>query len=112
MSDLYFDCQPVGCSDGYYEQSGDIPGWSSVDDMGGGQTVAYCDDCAAKCTSTPNCKSYECSHIELKCNLNSAADPTRAAYGDYDFCTKGLGMSIYTATSNKFAHRYYMNDQQ
>ena len=92
----------MGCSGVYYEQIGDIPGFGSVDGKGGGHSVLSCDDCAEMCSSTSKCKSYECSHTAWRCNLNSAADPTRAAYGDYNFCTKRLGMSMYTATPNKF----------
>ena len=91
ISTLNCPSEPEGCSNGYYEQIGDLPGWSSVDGMGGGEVVSSCDECAAKCSSTSNCKSYECSHSALKCSLNSAADPSQyfdTGYGDYDFCTK------------------------
>ena len=106
ISTLNCQSAPEGCSDGYYEQIGDLPGWTSVDGMGGGEGVSSCDECAAKCSSTSNCKSYECSHSALKCNLNSAADPSQyfdTGYGDYDFCTKETttaepvpGMFIYS----------------
>merc|ERR1719384_2194031 len=75
------------CASGYYEQIGDRPGWTKVDGAGGGQKVANCNECADLCSDRPACLSYECSISELKCNLNSGANPTQGAYKDYLFCT-------------------------
>jgi len=76
------------CANGYYSQSGDVRGWGKVDGVGGGQQVPNCNECAELCSDHDNCLSYECSETELKCNLNSDANPTAGAWKDYAFCTK------------------------
>merc|ERR1719499_2564531 len=77
-----------GCAEGYYEQEGDYPGWTSVNGRGGGESVQSCNHCAEICDSEPLCRAYECSHTQLKCNLVDTSDPTVASFQDYKFCTK------------------------
>merc|ERR1712190_518904 len=74
----------IECANGYYFQIGDIPG----NGIGGLRQVPDCNECARLCSDLDNCLSYECSATELKCNLNSDANPTAGAWKDYAFCTK------------------------
>merc|ERR1712241_326811 len=74
------------CATGYYAQSGDIPG----NGIGGLQQVSNCNECSQLCSDNGNCLSYECSPTELRCNLNTVANPTAGAYKDYAFCTKKI----------------------
>eukprot|EP01083_Nonionella_stella_P306761 1075539_1 len=86
----YMFCTKGKCPDGYYEQIGDIGGWGSINGDGGGQSVAHCGECATLCSTEGYCKSFECSPTVLKCNLNTALNPTiLTPYGDYMFCSKG-----------------------
>merc|ERR1712130_515506 len=73
----YMFCSKKLCANGYNYQAGDVPGWTSVDGAGGGQSVDDCAKCADLCSVRNKCLSYQCSPSELKCNLNSVADPTR-----------------------------------
>merc|ERR1712048_948517 len=56
-----------------------------------------CNECGKLCSDRSTCLSYECSPTDLKCNLNSDANPNRGAYGDYNFCTKQICGSGYYA---------------
>merc|ERR1711902_297068 len=88
-TDIYQMNGDIECANGYYPQIGDTPGSGSVDGAGSAQQVPTCNKCAKLCSDRDNCLSYECSKTELKCNLNSDADPLRTkAHKDYAFCTK------------------------
>ena len=49
-----------------------------------------CADCAAECTGSASCASYQCSNSTKKCKLNEAAQPTPSSINDGDiaFCSK------------------------
>jgi len=100
----YAFCTKIICANGYYSQIGDIPGWGTVDGVGGAQRVPHCDQCARLCSNNANCLSYECSMTDLNCNLNNVANPTTGAYKDYAFCTKILpptpAPTIYTGETD------------
>lgn len=82
-------CQPQPpCSPGYKFTPGKIPGQGKVDGLGGYQSVTSCQQCADHCTASKNCKSYECSMGELKCNLNKESKPTEPPFMDFMFCSK------------------------
>merc|ERR1711902_133226 len=88
-TDIYQMNGDIECANGYYPQIGDTPGSGIVDGAGSAQQVPTCNKCAKLCSDRDNCLSYECSKTELKCNLNSDADPLRTkAHKDYAFCTK------------------------
>ena len=76
------------CPAGYVLNVGDISGWGSVNGVGGGEKVASCSECGSKCTSEPECNSFECSVTKLKCNLNRATVPKIRPNQDYMFCSK------------------------
>ena len=74
------------CTSGYTEKIGDIPGWGT---SLGSALDANRDECAQKCSELPLCLSFEHSNTELKCNLNTEAEPaSNGAYKDYAFCSK------------------------
>eukprot|EP00976_Prorocentrum_cordatum_P111454 1195369-Prorocentrum_minimum.AAC.2 len=80
------------CPDGgYFEQIGDILGWGEVGGRGGGEVVSSRNQCASICSSILARMSFECSNSALKCSLNSQrdVDPTRDAYRECMFCSKG-----------------------
>merc|ERR1712048_414265 len=81
----YAFCTKQDCAAGYSKMIGDIRGWGTVDGSGGGQQVSNCHECGKLCSDRANCLSYECSPTQLKCNLNSADNPTAGAWGDYAF---------------------------
>ena len=80
------------CPSGYVQRSGDIKGWGAVNGIGGGQHVAGCSTCASLCDREVGCLSYECSPVELRCNLNAAADPTPGSvnWEDQVFCSNSV----------------------
>merc|ERR1719229_156058 len=83
------------CANGYYPQIGDTPGRGIVDGAGFAEQVHNCNECAKLCSDRDNCLSYECSKTQLKCNLNTGADPLLTkAHGDYAFCTKNGDIRI------------------
>jgi len=78
-----------GCATGYEKVTGDIKGWGQIGRDGDGESVWSCIKCAQMCSDQPDCKSYECSHSELECNLNTIRHPTLPDnYKDFDFCMK------------------------
>ena len=81
----------LACAAGFTLVPGDVAGWGTVCNQGGGDKVSKCDDCAAKCSACDGCRSYECSATELKCSLNIESKPSTAQNNkDYAFCVKGL----------------------
>jgi len=94
-SDIYQINGDIECANGYYPQIGDIPGSGIVEDAGFGEQVHNCNECSKLCSDRDDCLSYECSKTELKCNLNSDADPlVTKAVRDYAFCTKNGDIRI------------------
>lgn len=56
-------------------------------------TVRECGQCAARCSGSDTCKSYECSKRELLCRMNGQAEPsTASAYRDFVFCSKEVAV--------------------
>jgi len=97
------------CATGYEKVTGDIKGWGEVNGKGDGEWVGSCVNfspdqwaqipqcdyqkgcvsCAQMCSDEPDCNSYECSHTELECNLNTKRHPTSQIDNkDFDFCMK------------------------
>jgi len=87
--DFIFCMEEEVCASGYEEDVGDIGGWGSINSQGGGQTVTSCQQCAGFCDSYPACLSYECSLVDLKCNLNELREPFfHNKFRTYGFCKK------------------------
>ena len=64
---------------------GDIPGMGT---SLGRDLNANRNECAQKCSQKPKCLSFEHSNTELRCNLNTVAEPSEGQYKDYLFCSK------------------------
>ena len=82
--DFYLGGVSQGCSAGFEEKEGDVPGWGLS--IRGGFEAATTNDCAAQCKAEAECCSYEWSPTEKKCNLNKECLPTASKYKDYHFC--------------------------
>ena len=57
--------------------------------------ITGCDVCSDACDNEPLCMSYECSAVQLLCNLNTQTWPdgypsSNADYEDFAFCVKKL----------------------
>ena len=55
--------------------------------------ITGCDVCSDACDNEPLCMSYECSAVQLRCNLNTQTWPdgypsSNADYEDFAFCVK------------------------
>ena len=64
---------------------GDYPGWGQI---GSYKDIRSTDVCARMCNfkTNPDCRSYEYSNTERRCNLNTVERPTEGKYKDYAFC--------------------------
>ena len=84
---LHFWLIPLtgACPNGYAEREGDLPGWGT--DIGSSLDLTR-QQCAEKCNGENNCKSFEHSDTDMKCNLNKIAEPSQGPYLDFVFCTK------------------------
>ena len=70
------------CPEGYIEKVGDVTG-NSLE----GGIYASLNQCAAKCTERPECKSFE-HNEKMTCNLNKERDPTGPQQPGFIFCSK------------------------
>ena len=88
--DLLFDHHWISieddCPTGYTKKDGYIFGWETL--LGKTLHPINRDECAQKCSEKPQCKSFEHSNEELKCNLNTAFEPSQRPALDYAFCSK------------------------
>ena len=81
------------CGAGYSLATGDKPGWG--DNAAGGYkaNVASAQACALLCTSNSQCKSFEYSPTQKKCNRNTVGPPPKKnGYKDFLYCIRASGM--------------------
>ena len=64
--------------------AGDIDGPGQI----GTIYVDHIFGCSERCNDDPQCRSFEYSPTEKKCNLNKDDAPTQNTYKDFAFCVK------------------------
>ena len=72
----------TGCSEGYEDKNGDVPGRGIKGDINDTTT----DECAALCNAEAMCCAYEWSPSDKICHLNEECSPTASKYTDYYYC--------------------------
>merc|ERR1712226_103453 len=81
-----FEAEASVCGVNFNLVEGDYPGWGQI---GSYFDIGSTDYCALICLSktSPDCRSYEYSNTERRCNLNTVERPTdKRKYKDYAFC--------------------------
>jgi len=80
------------CPAGFRQMVGDVAGSgsSTFGTEASEVFIATAQACGARCLALENCRSFEWSPTEKRCNLNTAATPDlgSANYLDYVFCSK------------------------
>ena len=79
-----------GCPDGYYSEDGVVPGLGQLASI-----TSTMPGCAEECTKAGCCCSFEFSHTDNMCNLNTDCQPSAPAHQDYYFCVKENAKGVY-----------------
>ncbi|EOD37092.1 hypothetical protein EMIHUDRAFT_252225 [Emiliania huxleyi CCMP1516] len=71
--------------------AGDVANAGAINGVGNNMAITGCDVCSDACDNEPLCMSYECSAVQLLCNLNTQTWPdgypsSNADYEDFAFC--------------------------